>query len=262
MTYDDWTIGGLKPSIVIKPSYDLEGKKITIQCAASIDTLNGEDPETEIMAFKAIACQNITNTTLQNGGSLIQVGTGDKIEVTDGNMTWTGALHMPVWSPDMYSDYGLEYQLIIDIELQAGEGSFIYTPNYGKYSNIEYYEFTDKTNPYDDPNQGAGNEIGYIKITEPNNITRVEIYGSGCILPCWIECNGERKNWNVSSEKWPGQELQQGWESQEWIFTEPTKTIILETSTHEGEEGKAPGAYTQEIYNHGCYLQYIRVFYE
>lgn len=147
MAYDGWVIGGVSPSWVVKSNGPDEKGLITLTCAANTRKLGGLDPRSEIEGvWGAMACSDITNTQLINGGTSVQCSDGDLVEVTDGVTTWTGALHVPEYTPDSMAKDLIEYTLKIEVELGTTTPPMKYVPPYYNYPDMEYYEWTDKSN--------------------------------------------------------------------------------------------------------------------
>jgi hypothetical protein len=256
--YVTWVIGGLTPSYITGDglSYPDENRQIKIPCIAFADRAGGGDPQVEIDTFRAIACSSITNEPLVNGGSLIQVAGGEKITITNGVTTWTGALHMPICEEKDYANQAVEYELLIDVEVEPKGGSFVYTPNYDDYTNIEYYEATNKVNY---GGEAVGNEIGWMKITEPRNVRMIQVYGSADLIPASLTVNGQTVEWNFSHDNpsfYPGSPEQNGGKMQRltFILTTPSDELIFESSTH-------TSPFDTYAINRGCWLEWVRVVY-
>lgn len=279
MTYTIWNIGGLTPSWV-EPDFkdDRKNRMLTLKCAAIFEEV-GADPLTETNQFDAMASEDITNEQLLNGGSNLQVSPGGSIfEVTrtssDGNNTQTWPrcalekVEVPEDSSYMEGEQGsvIEYELVIHYETSGVGGSLVFTPDYSKYDEIEYYLFSDKTNPVDhgfvqnSDSPAYGNELGWMKITVPKNVRKVEVYGCGDCgtngTDCWIEVNGEKRYWKYTDigdkQDYPGNILKVGFQKFTWNLTIPTPEIILCTSRHIHPTGTCEN-------NKGCWLQWIRL---
>lgn len=265
MAYKTWSIGGITPSWV-EPTFtdDPENRTLTLRCAAIADEL-GDDPITEIDSLQAISSQNINNEQLLAGGSKLQVGRGDNIITVvavsgDGSdiRTWQRCALKKV-KVDLDSYYleeaegsHIEYELVIIYETDSPGGSFVYTPDYDKYPNADYYFWY---NPVTEEKtawggQNVGTELGYMEITEAQNVIRVEVYGCGDGVgdDYYIECNGEKQYWHYGETIEDNVPL-----LEKFIFNldSPTTTVILNSGMH--VEGGA---------NFGCYLAWVRVVYE
>jgi hypothetical protein len=247
MSYDNWLIGGLTPSHIRYISYDKDKRTFTFNCVAKKDELDGADPRTEIDIWLGLASDVIGNDSLRNGGSNLQVCNTELITITDGVLSWTGSLLKPKWKEDNWSDIAIEYDLIVKIETDGENGSFIYIGDFGSYPNIDYSRYTDSTDNDGVTDFGLGDELGEIRIVEPLLVKKVIVYGSARNLPAWIECNGERKDWEVSCEGKEGDNS--GFQPLEWLFDIPVSIITLATSPN------------TLVLNNGCYLQYIKVIY-
>lgn len=257
MAYYDVDIGGLTPSWV-KPDIEIdrEAHTITLKCAA-IEGVLDADPKTEIALFNAIACNKINNEELFNGGTKLQCSPMNRIQVEINDEIFEKcALHPIVTTIDEYyagPDAGsvIEYEMKLEYEASGGGGSVLYTPDYGEYNNAEYYFFYDPETGQKQAWNGTnrGTEIGYLKFTEVKNVKRVEVYGSGdCVGNCWIECNGEgRQYWHYGEAADDSVPVQ---EKLIWILEEPTNVIVLNSSKHYGST------------NYGCYLAYVRLIFE
>lgn len=261
MAYNNWSVGGVSVPHVRTMKNDVKSAKITLSCSAlDFNILSGDtDPRDEIARFEALVCQYITNNTLLNGGTKLQIGSGDYITVTDGTDTWTKcALEEIQISEDKKSLTRIDYDLVISYEKAATSGgSVVYVPPYNEYDNIDMYMSSDKA-AWDCAYNNCS-EIGYMQIVEQTNVKRVEIYGSACCgseeFPNWIEMNGERVYWHYCQDvTWVGNELPFGWEKIIWNLDTPTDTIELQTSNH-----VSPAADLED--NLGCWLQYVRLVY-
>jgi|LSQX01.1.fsa_nt_gb hypothetical protein len=112
----EWTIGGLKPSHIISVEGPDANGRITLKCAVSREDVD-DDPWVEVDAWNEIASKQITNTKLVNGGNIIQVAGGELLDVSDGENSWTGALHYVTRVIDKFSGELLEYTLKVEVEL-------------------------------------------------------------------------------------------------------------------------------------------------
>jgi len=260
--YTNWMIGGLVPLWVINnPKIDREKRTITLNCFAARELMpDGWNPEDEIKRFNDIAARGMSNNVMYDGGTNLNVTPNDPIiTVTNGAEVWERcALHKLVTQYGEYYNYsGLFFTLSLDYEERTGGGFAVYQPPYGnknKYPNLNYYAYTDKSN--DNPNSpGSQNEIGYLYINEQIPVKQIQIYGSGCALPAWIEVNGQRKNWVCSHEGIKGQ--QQCQQRLTFDFTEnPITNIIIYTGVHLDHIGA-----DQRTWNHGCWAVWIKVVY-
>jgi hypothetical protein len=274
MAYRKWTIGGLTPSWV-EPDFidDRENNTLTLKCMAGYDE-TGADPMVEVEAFDALTSEKINNDSLLNGGTKLQVR-GQIVTVTATNeegtetKTWERcAIRKVKVNLDSYYNEDnvgsiIEYELVITYQTQGGPGGTVYYPNYDEHDNFEYYMWTDKTNPVGQ-HDAYGNEFGYIKIVEPQNVARVEIRGSGDCgetgTDCWVEVNGVRKFWHYTDigdkKLFEGNNLAVGEETLSWDLDTPTTEIIIETSIHTEDAVAHPCDV-----NKGCWARWIRVFY-
>lgn len=242
-----WNIGGITPSKVTRASYDLNKKQFTLVCIANKEDLNGSDPRTEINRFIEIASDGITNEEIINGGTDLQIGEGGGIiPITDGFKWWEGALNIPKFKEDQWSNLQIEYQLVLDIVISKGGGSFTYLPLWTNYWNMVYYQYTD----HDLSNLNnvmAGIELGEITLYETREVQKVNIWGSANKLPSYLEVNGERQYWKKSSSGMGG-ELQ-GMELLEFNLDTPSEEVFIKSS--ENILGNTSG----------CKPQYIQVEY-
>lgn len=263
MAYDSWVIGGVTPKWIIDvdPAPNKTNGQFTLHCYADGPfDLSSADPRTEIALFEAMQCQAATNTPLLNGGTKLQIQNGDFITVTDGITTWTKAALVDVkYNPDLMSQVRMPFDLEIMVELPGPSGSYVYTPDYSDYTNIDYYFFYEagppevktKLSSLPEPYSSVvGTEIGHMTITETQNVKRVEVYGCGDLLPAYIECNGVRQYWHYGEDP-DGIGVPQN-EKLTWDLETPTTTIVLKSSEHNPSGTE----------NHGCYLGYVRVVYE
>ena len=209
-----------------------------------------------------------------NGGSKLQP-LGQIITVTATNeaetetKTWTKcAIRKVKVNLDSYYNEdnpgsSIEYELVIQYQTQGGPGGSVYYPSYADHTNFVYYMWTDMTNPVGE-HAAYGNELGYIVISEPQNVARVEVHGSGdcgeTATDCWIECNGVRKFWKYTDsgdkKMFPGNNLEVGEETLSWDLDPPTDEIILQSSIHVDDSG----AGSCDL-NKGCWLRWIRNLY-
>jgi len=257
MPYDTWVIGGITPNWIVDvdPAPNNVNRRITLHCYADSQVdLNGADPRSEIEQFEAMLCDSVTNTPLLQGGSKLQVKNGEVITVTDGITTWNRAAIAEVnYNPDLMSQVRMPYDIVLELETTGAGGSVVYVPDYDDYSNIDYYFFYTAGPPedfdtYDGNPLVKGTELGWMEITEPQNVSRVEIYGCGDELPCYAEVNGVKQYWTYG-------EAEDGvgvprLEKLIWILDTPTDTIVINSSEH------------WEEVNHGFYADYIRLTYE
>jgi hypothetical protein len=242
-----WNIGGITPSLVTKAGYDLNKKQLILQCIASKENLNGSDPRTEINQFLEIACDGITNEELANGGTDLQTESGGGIiPITDGFHWWDGALNIPTFKEDKWANRQIEYQLVLDILITSGGGSFTYLPLFTKYWNMVYYQYTDH-DVTDLTNLMAGIELGEITLYETRKVRKINIWGSANKLPSYVEVNGERQYWEKSSSGIEG-ELQ-GNQLLEFDLETPIEEILIKTSEH------------TQANKTGCRVQYIQAEY-
>jgi len=257
MAYDSWVIGGVTPNWIVDvdPAPNNVNRRITLHCYADSQVdLNGADPRSEIEQFEAMLCDSVTNTPLLQRGSKLQVKNGEVITVTDGITTWNRAAIAEVnYNPDLMSQVRMPYDIVLELETTGAGGSVVYVPDYDDYSNIDYYFFYTAGPPedfdtYDGNPLVKGTELGWMEITEPQNVSRVEIYGCGDELPCYAEVNGVKQYWTYG-------EAEDGvgvprLEKLIWILDTPTDTIVINSSEH------------WEEVNHGFYADYIRLTYE
>lgn len=257
--YDQWVIGGYIPTAIKSVEKNFQDGRFTFKCVADITHLDGEDPQTEIDKFNAISSPRINNEKLHNGGTKLQA-LGNYIEITDGIVTWEKcALHPIQYEPDSFANEIIEFDLIVEVELEGTGGGFVYTPDYNSYNNLDYYFWTDKTERITGDN-ADGTELGYMEIVEAEPVKRVEIYGSACAgseaLPAWIEVNGVRQYWHYSHDYgWVDNELPPGWEKLVFDLETPSTNIVIETSPH-----VMPNETLAQ--NRGAWLKWVRTIFE
>jgi hypothetical protein len=259
--YETWTIGGKTISHVADVKKNQRDGIITLTCHSFLENaLTGDtDPRDEIAYFEAMQTRDITNEPLLSGGSKLQAR--NIIEVTDGHDTWTRCALEPVEiSEDMLSKDVITYNLNIHYELAGTSGSIVYTPNYYDYNNIEYYMWSDKTNPTP-PHEAYGNEIGWMEITEEENVKKVEMFGNGCCSteasPVWVSVNDDKFYWHYTSnqDEGEGNILNYGVEKATFTIDPPTNVITITTSTHTNPA-------TTCLTNQGCWLQWVKNTFE
>jgi hypothetical protein len=259
MTYDDFTINGLNLPWLIKADWtNLEQGQITLHCLArKADT--GVDPRVALETLKNLACSSITNTKLLNGGSLVRTSGGSKVEIIENGVIWVGAIHYPRFTEESYAAQIIEFELVLEVELPSKGGSFVYTGDigYDNYVNIETYPWYNNETGEKSGEEVEGTapglahtEIGWMKITEPQDVIRVEVYGSTCVKPGWIDCNGVKRDWNFEHDHVTNPTFQK----LTWDLVTPTDEIILHTSDHYYP--------STDALNHGCWLLWIRVVYK
>lgn len=267
MVHANWVVGGVTLNHVITAEINPQEGKIVLKCSALNWNIVSPDTDTrdEIAELQALSSQYITNEPLLNGGTKLQIGNGQYLVVTDGTDTYSKcALERIVISENKVADKRIDYDLTIHYELSGAGGGYVYTPNFDtKYTNIEYYCWSDKSSDY--PTHFAqGNEIGWMKITETRNIVKVEVYGSACaaftLYPNWLDVNGEKQYWHYSHDEgdWGSSvnTLPYGWEKLTFNLDTPTTEVILYTPTHLSSDGAHPEEWT------GCWLQWIKVTFE
>lgn len=261
MAYGDWTINGIPINCLLKPKIDPVNRTITFNCLADVNA-TGADPRVEIASIQALACTQIHNDDLLNGGTKLQVPGGSTVTIVEkgtpvGDITYKAAIEGVVVEENSYSDQAIEYNIVAHYELNGGAKYIIYTPNYHSYSNITYYEWyylvngvwTKANAPSD--NGAYGTEIGHVTIVETKQIKKVEVYGSACVLPAALTVDGSvegTQNWNYQHENNTNQPFQK----LTFNFSEgsyPT-ILILHTSEHYWDSP-----------NHGCWLKWIKITY-
>ena len=254
--YDNWAIGTEVIPHVREAKINTQDGIITLECSALKDNIatGDNDPRDEITRFQNLTSQFITNTPLLNGGSKLQYGNGQTLSVTDGTDTYDKCCLARVEiNEDHTSTKRIDYTLTINYEMSSTGGSYVYTPRFNKadYTNIVYYYFYDpgppevKTAGTDELN---GTELGWMEITETQNVVRVEVYGCGCELPATIYVNDVPQNWHYGEVI--GTPYADDTEKLTWDLATPTTTITIKTSIHTSED------------NHGAWLQWIKVYYE
>jgi hypothetical protein len=117
MEYHDWTINGIKP-FNIESMDDTAFPKITLHCAAHYTDDRYDTPMDEINAFKAMACNKITNEPTQSGGTDVQTSMDNTIiPISNGTDNWLGALCYPQYTPDNMAETLIEFDLILELAL-------------------------------------------------------------------------------------------------------------------------------------------------
>lgn len=255
MAYDTWMINETPiphvRSVEINPHEGI----ITLECSSIEENIptGDNDPRDEIAVFEELTSQYITNTPLLNGGSDLQIGNGKFVEVTDGMNTWDKcAINRIIIKEDNLSNKRIDYILEIYYEMIGGGGSYIYLADKGycgDFSNIVCYRDSTKAGS---PCTNCTN-WGWLEITETSNVKRVEIYGNAyrsyATDLAWIECNGDTQYWSYNTEG----DLPVGFEKLIWDIT-PAMVVTFQTSNH-----VSPFTSTDGL---GCWLQYIKVYYE
>ena len=260
MGYATWTMGGEVIPHVREANINTQEGTITLSCSAlnwNIET-GDDDPRDEIARIQALTSQYIHNDPLLNGGTKLQVGNGQILTVTDGTDTYTRCAVEPITIPeDNKSTKRIDYDVIIHYELVGSGGSFVYTPDYREYNNIEFYMTTDKS----DPGVAVyGEELGWMQITEPENVVKVEVYASACVgndtYPSYLDVNGEQQLFHYSHDQnFACNTLPFGFEKLTFNLATPAKTITIQTANHVNPFDTCDN-------NRGAWLQWIRVFYE
>lgn len=83
-----------------------------------------------------------------------------------------------------------------------------------------------------EPYNAEGKEIGDMTIVEDRLVKRVDVTGSACNLPAWLEVNGVRQYWNVSHDHNSGDTGKDGKQTLTFTISPPTDVIKLESSPH------------------------------
>jgi len=255
-------------------SDDPDSRTLTLKCAAISDELNA-DPITEIDAFQALAAEEIHNDGLLNGGSKLQIGPiGTKFSVTTSNesgtdvRTWDQcALKLVKVNLDSFyfedeNNSLIEYELVIVYQTYGSGGVDVYTPDFDEYTEIDYYLYSDQTNP-GSPGENYGKELGYMVITSTSTIWKVEVLGTGdCATSstdCWLEVNGQKEYWHYTNSgdkmAFGTNILPIGTETLEYILDTPSSTITLQTSSHIAPDNTCDN-------NKGCWITRIRLYKE
>lgn len=268
MAYVNWVIGGLTPNWV-EPDFkdDRPNKTLTLKCAAIRDEI-GVDPVIELDQFNDISSERIINTSLENGGTNLQVVDGHIFSVTADSTTWERCAlrRVSVLTDDGYDGDNpgsvLEYELVIEYEVRKGGGVFTFTPDppngYHKYAELEFYEWYYENNGVwvkenaVETSGAYGTEIGYMKLTAPKPIKSITFYGSACLLPAKIYVPGSiegSRDWIYSHDDNQNQPFQE----QKFTFDPVTAPTILEAYT----SGHSP----TDNPNHGAWLKWVRVEY-
>jgi len=257
MSYDNWMIDAEVVPHVKKVENNTTDGVITLECVALKENIQpgDSDPRDEIARFQDMSSQYVNNTPLLNGGSKLQVGNGDYVTVTDGTDTWERCgLSRVVIGEDHGSDKRIDYTLTIYYEMEGSGTSYVYLGDEGypaDYTNIVAYRESD----------GSGSactvctDFGRLTITEESNVKRVEVYGcaynSYTTSLATINCNDEQEQvWSYNKEG----DLPIGLERISWDLETPTTTIVLQTSLHTNPFTGINGL--------GCWLQWIKVYYE
>jgi hypothetical protein len=267
MAYRKWTIGGLTPSWV-EPDFidDRENNTLTLKCMAGYDETSA-DPMVEVEAFDALTSEKINNDPLLNGGTKLQVR-GQIVTVTATNeegtetKTWERcAIRKVKVNLDSYYNEDnigsiIEYELVITYQTQGDAAGFVYYPDYSDYSNIEFYMTTDKSDP------GVvvyGEELGWMKITETQNVRRVETLASACVgndtYPATLNINGEVLPFHYShDENFACNTLPHGFEVVGCDLDPPTNVITIQSANHVNPFNTCDN-------NRGAWLKWVRVVY-
>jgi len=285
--YGEWDIGGHTPSHIESVDYDFNKRQITLHCVAFADE-TGEDPRLEIQTFDDMACDVVSNTQLQGGGSSLQICNGDLTIATDGVLSWVAALEHPTMTEDSYAEGSIAYDMVLDIETLPRGGvpnvaqplppdntdvitpvttpvpSFTYNQGLQNYSNIEYYQFTNKDQFYSADNF-YGSAFGWMKITEVSLVRQVQITGVTDYLPAWVDVNGVRLIWNVVGPNYDsaartGHVQGDPWVSETLTFDLPTPSmeLTIQTSNYIWE----PDGTNTAANKHGTHIGTIKVVYK
>lgn len=254
--YNNWVVGGITVPHVREVSHNTQEGIIELQCSAiSENILPGDsDVRDEIAYFQALSSQFITNEPLLNGGSKLQIGTGQFIVVTDGNDSWNKcALGRIEIKEDSVSEKRIDYALKIHYEMEGAGAIYIYLADKGycgDFSNIVCYQASTKAGSV----CTTCTNWGWLEITELADVARVELYGcayrSYDVTPAWIECNGDRQYWSYNAEG----DLDIGFEKLVWDLDIPVKVIELQTSNHVSPFTSGNGL--------GAWVQWIKVIFD
>ena len=256
MAYGEWSINGATPSWIVDAEYDKTRRTLTLKCIAEHGTRDGRE---EIAIFEAMKVDTYSNPQLLAGGSKLQVCNGEIIPISDGVESYQGAVvDVKYEERGTLASQLIEYDIVMAIQTDALLKSALYIPPYYQYSNIEYYLMTNKETVWHTPTiLGYGNEIGDMTITEEFDVRRVEVMGSACHGPAWIEMNGERRDWVYTHDgQYPTNDMPQGTEKLTWIIDNPTDVIHFVTSKHWPVFKVSQEA---PIKNHGCWLEWVKL---
>jgi hypothetical protein len=203
--------------------------------------------------------RDINNEPLINGGTKLQAR--NIITVTDDNDTWTRCALEPIEVvEDNLAGDVITYILNIHYELPGTGGSKVYTPLYNAYDNIEYYFFYDP-GPPEVKESGAsqgdldGTELGWMQITEEENVKKVEVYGCACELPAKIYVNDEERIWHYGEVE--GTPYAEGNEKFTWELDTPTTAVTIKTTKH--TDDICDGNWCD---NHGAWLMWVKNTFE
>ncbi|MEM2704758.1 MAG: hypothetical protein QXR45_16555 [Candidatus Bathyarchaeia archaeon] len=114
------------------------------------------------------------------------------------------------------------------------------------YPNLKSCHATPGNGVWTTPIKDSFCEIGVLEITETREVYRVEFYGSGCVYPVTLTCNGISKEVHYYHDYDP-----YGRYGNELIIFEitPSKIITAYTGCHDMP------------YNHGFRIEWIKVYY-
>lgn len=269
MAYDNWTVGGISVPHVRTVKNDKPNRTITLSCSALRENCSDGEPRSEIAMFEEMECDVITNTQLINGGSCLQTCNGDPVLVSDGVDTWVAALERVVVSENKISYKRIDYDLVIRYETQGRGISYAtsgstnpdesvnesnepdddsismkrYYRGFCGRSNIEYYQFSDGTNP---ETPGCAT-IGKLIINETRKVKTVGISCAtlGVNKNTWIEVNGQRYELNSRD-----------WNYITFTLTTPSETITI---TKDNIADKDSDSF---LNSNGVSILYIDLIYE
>lgn len=262
MGYATWTIGTEVIPHVREAKINTQEGTITLSCSAlnwNIET-GDDDPRDEIARIQALTSQYIHNEPLLNGGTKLQIGNGQIVTVTDGTDTYTRCALEPVQiQEDHKSTKRIDYDIIIHYQLTGTGGSYVYSPSYYDYTNMEYYEWYylvgetwTKANATE-ASGAYGTEIGWMEITETLPVSKVELYGSACVLPATVTVTNSvegTQSWHYEHDNNTNQPFEQ------LTFTFPSDqditTLTIYTSGHDPDDDP----------NSGAWIKWIRVTYK
>ena len=265
-SYDGWIVGGVTIPHVREVNINQKEKVITLSCSALKENIltGDDDPRDEIARLEALQSQFINNDPLLNNGTKLQIGPADHIiTVTDDTNTWSRcALEEIEIREDNKSTKRIDYELVIHYQTEGTGGVDVYTPDFDEYDEIDYYLYSDQTNP-GSPGENYGKELGYMVITSTSTIWKVEVLGTGdCATSstdCWLEVNGQREYWHYTNSgdkmAFPTNTLPIGTETLEYILDTPSSTITLQTSSHIAPDNTCDN-------NKGCWPTRIRLYKE
>ncbi len=151
MIWNSIIINGITPQFIRSMDVGDFPEKITLHCVAYSDEVT--TAKEEIDQFREFASRSINQVDLLNGGTDLQVGDGEIVDIVLDDEEFQGAVHYP--EPDLdsltikgavirsgqdpvYVDEVITWDIVIELVFSNLPASTVYKPDFRIYPNIEY----------------------------------------------------------------------------------------------------------------------------